>query len=242
MKRIQIESALSSLGCRKLHYSLWRVPKKDIRSALRVTRECEPLVFKRTRELLWSQIDFDKEIYDLGSVAIIAYKLLKGETGKRNAVLRALRRSPRIKIGQSLYLIPYLKASKLESYKGKVMLQDELFDFLKNEGVNAHRLTHMKIIYPSSHKSLLRLMMDHEILTCQKMTLALKRLMAKIEKSEPQELPKLMKILSAYNVRYKAIRGTILFLYNMMNVDLRFHLKKAYNSLILCKKMYNSKI
>jgi len=241
-KKIQIEKELSSLECVKLHYSFWRVPRKEIKKALEITRGSRPLVFKRTRELLRPQINFDREIYDLGSVAIIAYRLPKEQIGKRAAVVRTLRKTPRIRIGQSLYLIPYLKASKLESYKGNVMLQDQLFAFLKKEGVDAHRLTYLKIIYPNSHKALVKLMIDHEILACQKLASASKRLMSKINRAELQELPKFQKLLSAYNVKYRAIKGVVFFLYNIMNIDLRFYLKKAYNSLILCKKMYHVKL
>ena len=151
-------------------------------------------------------------------------------------------RTPRIRIGQSLYIIPYLKASKLEAYKGKVMLQDDLFVFLKKEGVDAHRLAFLKIVYPSSHKTLVKSIMDHEALTCQKLASSAKKLMVKIRKAEGDELPRLKKILSAYKVKYVAVKGVILFLHYVMNIDLRFPLKKAYNSLILCRKTYRLKL
>jgi hypothetical protein len=212
-----------------------------VKKALESTNEYRPLVLKRTRDLINTQIDFEKEIYELGSVAIIAYKLQKEQSKKRAAVVRALIKTPRIKIGQSLYLIPYLRASKLEAYKGKVMLQDELFDFLKEKGIDAHRLTYLKIIYPTSHKVLLKMMIDHERLTCQKLTSALKQLITKINKVEPQDLQKFRKIISSNNVRYRAIRGIIFFINIRMRIDLRYDLKKAYNTLSLCKKIYRLK-
>ena len=240
--RVRVEKELAALRCIKLYYSFWRVPRKEIRKALETVRGNRPLIFKRSREILTPQIDFDKGVYDLGSVAIIAYRLPKEEVRKRVAVLRALRRTPRIMIGQSLYLIPYLKASKLEAYKGKVMLQDDLFDFLKKKGVDAHRLTHLKIVYPSSHRDLVKLMVDHEASACQKLAVSLRRLMTEIARSTPEEFLKFKKILSAYNVRYRAIKGVVFFLYNIMNIDLRRNLKKAYSYLIICKKRYNAKL
>jgi len=239
--RLRIDKALSMLGCSKLHYSLWRVGRNDVKKALAATREHRPLIFKRSRELVSAHVNFERELYDLGSMAIIAYRLPKGQMGKRAAVIRALIRTPRIRIGQSLYLIPYLRASKLESYKGKVMLQDELFEFLKREGVDAHRLTYLRVVYPSSHKVLVKMMIDHEVLTCQKLTSALKELMKRINNAEPQELPRLRKTISTYNVRYRAIKGVIFFSHDMMRVDLRSHLKKTYSSLNLCKRMYRLK-
>lgn len=240
-ERQNIERKLSSLGCSKLHYSLWRVEDNRVKKALEATRNYKPILFKRGRELANPNVSFDEETYDLGSVAIIAYRLPKAQIGKRAAIIRALIRTPRIRIGQSLYIIPYLRTSKLEIFKGKVMLQDELFDFLKRMGVEAHRLTHLRIVYPTSQKALLKMMIDHEVLTCQKLTSTLRKLAARINESEPQELPKLRKVISSYNVRYKAVKGIVYFLYKAMKIDLRADLKKASVSLSLCKRAYNFK-
>ncbi|MDQ1281509.1 MAG: hypothetical protein QG670_2774 [Thermoproteota archaeon] len=241
-ERATIEKKLVSLRCTKLHYSFWRVPQNEVRKVFETVRENHPLILKRSREIIAPQISFDKGIFDLGSVAIIAYTLSKKEMGKRVAVQRALRKTPRIRIGQSLYLIPYLKAAKLEMYKKKVMLQDDLFDFLRKKRVDAHRLTHLKIVYPSSHKELVKSMADLEAIICQKLALSLKKLAAEITKTPAEELLKLKKILSAYNVMYRTVNGVVFFLNEIMNIDLRNNLKKAYNYLILCKKRYYAKL
>ena len=83
--RLHVDKELFALGCNKLHYSLWRVVENNVKKALEITRDYGPIIFKRTRELTNSQIDFDKQTYDLGSVAIIAYKLPKEQIGKRAA-------------------------------------------------------------------------------------------------------------------------------------------------------------
>lgn len=241
-ERELVEKKLTSLRCVKLHYSFWRVPQKEVRKVLETVRENRPLILKRSRDLIAPQISFDKGVYDLGSVAVIAYRLPKREVRKRAAVLRALRKTPRIRIGQSLYLIPYLKASKLEVYKRKVMLQDDLFDFLRNKGIDAHRLTHLKIVFPSSHMDLVKSMADHEMFVCQKLALSLKRLVTEITRTPSEELLKFKKILSAYNVMYRNIKGVVFFLNDIMNIDLRRYLKKTYSYLILCKKSYNAKL
>lgn len=225
----------------RLHSSLWKIPNQNIRPVLKLVSKCEPTVLKRSREIYPPKINFNKQIFDLGSVAIIAYKLPK-TSKKRTAVARVLRRTPKIRIGSALLMVPYLKSSRLNAYKGRAVLQDELFNFLEREGVEAHRLVHLKIVYPSSHSSLLKRMIDYEVLVCEKLVSTIRGLIYAAKYMGNYDTAKLLKLLSFYKTRYRDLQCVAHFMYSSMNVDLRPSLKKVYNSLVRYKQAVEGRV
>ena len=242
VQRYKVAKELASQCGIRLHSSLWKIPSQNIKKALNTVLKYEPTVFKRSREIFPPKISFEKQIFDLGSVAIIAYKLPKKSSRKRMAVLRMLRRAPKIKIVSTLLIVPYLKSSRLNAYKGRAVLQDELFNFLDKECVEAHRLGHLKIVYPHSHEGLLRTMIDYEVLICEKVTVSLKGLIYTAKHTENLDLSKSQKILSFYRSEYRDIQGIAYFMYKSMNVDLRPNLKKVYNALIRYRQVLEEKL
>lgn len=241
-QRGKIAKELASQGGVRLHSSLWKIQSQNMRQALKVVSKYDPTVLKRSREIYTPQINFGKQVFDLGSVAIIAYRLPKKSSGKRTTVVRMLRRVPKIKIGSALLMIPYLKSSRLNAYKGTVVLQDELFNFLDREGVEAHRLAHLKIVYPSSHERLLELMIDREALICEKLTVSIRGLTHSVRRIENHDLAKLQKLLSFYRSRYRDLQAVAYFMYTFMNIDLRPSLKKVYNALVHYRKAIEGKV
>lgn len=242
VQRGRIAKELALLEGVRLHSSLWKIPSQNVRHALKTASKNGPIVLKRTREILPPQVNFDKHIFDLGSVAIIAYRLPTTSPRKRAAVVRMLRRVPKIKIGSALLLIPYLKSSKLGSYRGRAVLQDELFSFLDREGVEAHRLTHLRIVYPSSHEELLRLIIIRETLACEKLASSIRSSTYAVKHADKPDLAKTQKLLSFYKSRYRDLQGVAFFMYSSMNVDLRLGLKKAYNALMHYRQAVGGKI
>ena len=242
IQRSKIAKDLASQGGVRLHSSLWKIPSQNMRQALKALLGYGPTVFKRSREIFPPEINFNKKIFDLGSVSIISYRLPKTSSRERTAVLRILRRVPKIKIGSSLLIVPCLKSSRLNTYNGRVVLQDELFNFLDREGIEAHRLAHLRIVYPSSQEGLLKTMISHEVLLCENMAISIKCLTYVIKHSENYDLIRLKKDLSFYRSRYRDLQGIIYFLYTSMNIDLRPDLRKVYNMLIHYRRAIEDKV
>ncbi|MFH0748962.1 MAG: hypothetical protein V1915_03485 [Candidatus Bathyarchaeota archaeon] len=241
-QRSRIKKELVSMDCVRLHSSLWKIPMQNMAPSLNLVRTCDPVVFKRSREIFPPKINFDKHMFDLGSVALIAYRLHKPSSKKRTVIGRMLRRVPYIKMGSCLLLIPYLKSSRLNAYQGSAILQDKLFKFLDEEGVEAHRLTHLKIIYPSSHENLIKAMIDYETRICVKLVFAIKSLTSIVNHTENHDITKLQKLLSFYKSRYTNLQGIGFFMYHTMNIDLRPSLKRVYNALMQYKQAIEGKV
>lgn len=241
LQREKIVKGLASLGGLRLHSSLWKIPSERIKNALKAVSGNDPVVLKRSREILPPNISFDKNIFDLGSVAVISYRLPKTSSRKRTAVQRMLRRAPKIKISPALFMIPYLKSSKLNAYKGRAVLQDEMFEFLDSEGVENNRLTYLKIVYPSSHERLLELMVSYENLVCTKLTSTIRSLIHAANHAELDDIVKFQKLLSFYKSRYRDLQGVAYFMNDSMNVDLRPSLKMLYNALVHYKRAVERK-
>ena len=241
LQRNKIAKELESLNGIRLHLSLWKFTSQNIRFALKIVTNQKPIVLLRSREIFPSKINFDKQVFDLGSVAIFSYRFSKTSSKKRTTLSRMIEKVPKIKIGNALFIIPYLKSSKLNLYKGKVILHDELFRFLDIQDIENNRITHLKIIYPNSHEGLLNLMIIHEKLICSKLISVIRKLTQQINNSEVSNTLKLYKLLSFYKSKYNALQGIAFFMLHSLNVDLSPDLVMVYNALQHCKRTLERK-
>ncbi|MBS7612526.1 hypothetical protein KEJ27_10090 [Candidatus Bathyarchaeota archaeon] len=107
---------LFSKGYVKAHKGLWMSRSNSLKVDL------EPIIgyysdsitiLKTSRELQKPFISFEGNIYNLGSLILIAYDLPRSAC-IRKAVSRVLRRSPCFKLSPSIYLFPHLKYEKYE--------------------------------------------------------------------------------------------------------------------------------
>ena len=87
VQRGKIAKDLASQCGIRLHSSLWKIPSQNMKQALNIVLMYGPTVFKRSREIFPPKINFGKQIFDLGSVAIIAYKLPQTSSRKRMTVV-----------------------------------------------------------------------------------------------------------------------------------------------------------
>lgn len=236
-KRIWISRKLSALGGIRLHYSFWKLPKSSLHFALELVRDNEPIVLKRSRELARPRVDKAHRLYELGSLMVIAYNSPLVPTGKRAAIIRALRRTPCIPVGPSLYLFPHLKAPKYAYFRDKIMLPDDFFDFLKRCGVVAHRLTYLRVIYPQSHEMLLNRLIGRQTREYAKLVQQSQTLLKRIQEMRASRTI-VQKALSEFKTRYRAHKGVAYFLYQVYGVDLRMNLKEAYNAIVSCKRTF----
>ncbi|MBS7644283.1 hypothetical protein KEJ26_06905 [Candidatus Bathyarchaeota archaeon] len=240
-KRIWISRKLSALGGVRLHYSFWKLPKSSLHYALELVRDNEPIVLKRSRELVHPRVDKGRRLYELGSLMAIAYNSSSASARKRAAIVRALRRTPCIPMGPSFYLFPHLKAPKYTYFRDKIMLPDDFFDFLKKLSIPAHRLTYLRIIYPQSHEVLFKRLITRQTRECAKLVQQSQGLVKRIQEMKVS-WRNVRKALSEFKTRYRTHKGIAYFLYQVYGIDLRTNLKEAYSAIVSCKRMFFEKI
>jgi len=176
----------------------------------------------------------------LGTVAVIAYRLPRWSSRKRAALSRALSGLPAMKIGRCLYLVPYLKASKITTYRGAILTSSDLFKILEEKGIEVARLTHLRIVYPANQEPLLRAFIEGQVNKIERLALACRRLRGTVRVEGLDDTVRLRKLLSAYRLRYKMLKGIAFFLHKEMGVDLRPVLKRAYVALTSCRVLIES--
>jgi hypothetical protein len=104
-------------GYLRIHKGLWMSRSNSLDLDLKpVIDSCSDsvTVLKTARELQKPFINFEQDIYNLGSLILVAYDLPRN-TRVRKAVSRLLRRSPCFKLSPSIYLFPH---TKYEEYNG----------------------------------------------------------------------------------------------------------------------------
>lgn len=232
---------LAALGGVRLHYSLWRIPPNNVKSVLQLLRGRHAILLKRGRGIAAPDLSRGKGAVDMGTVAIIAYRLPRWSSRNRAALSRVLSGLPAMKIGRCLYLVPHLKASKIATYRGALITSSDLFRFLEDVGIEVARLTHLRIVYPTNQEPLLRALVEAQVSKIERLIIACRRLRGILSAGELDDAMRVRKLLSAYRLRYRLLKGAAFFLYREMGVDLRPNLKRAYTALMSCKVLIESK-
>lgn len=239
-ERRRLADDLAALGAVRLHYSLWRIPSKIVKPVLQLLRGRHAIIMKRSRGIAAPTLSYEKGTVDLGSVAVIAYRLPRSSSRKRAALSRALSGLPAMKIGRCLYLIPHLKASKISSYRRTILTSSDLFKLFEEEGIEVTRLTHLRVVYPTNQEPLRRAFVETQINKIERLILACRRLRETIRTGGLDDTIRLRKLLSAYRRRYRSLKGIVFFLHREMGVDLRPALKRAYVALTSCRTLIAS--
>lgn len=109
--RLSDVAYLLERGFMKIHKGLWISRSNNLESDLKpiINYYVESItILKTSRELQKPLINFEEDIYNLGSLILVAYDLPRS-TCVRKAVSRLLRRSPCFKLSPSIYLFPHTK-------------------------------------------------------------------------------------------------------------------------------------
>jgi len=240
LKRVTLSNQLRDLGCSRLHFSFWKVPRSKVRWALEVVRAADPLILRRSREVTSPVVNRAKGVYDLGSLTVFAYHAGGLKPGVRAAVARMLRRMPHIRLGKSLYATPHIRSSRYDLLRSRILLPSDFFDALTKLRVETHRLMYMRVVYPSSQQALYEQLIGGQVKSCHDL-LRRSQLLMKQPRSSGGDTRRLRKILSGLKTRYLASKGVAYFLYRTMGVDLRPLLKDVYNSLVTCKRFVDER-
>jgi len=239
-ERRRLARELNALGAVRLHYSLWRADPKIVKPILLLLQGRHAIVLKRSRGIVPPSLSYERRTVDLGTVAIIAYRLPRWSSRKRAALSRAFSGLPAMKIGRCLYLVPHLKASKIATYQGAMLTSSDLFKLLEDEGIEVARLTHLRIVYPANQEPLFRALIERQVIRIERLNLVCRQLREAIRTGELGDDVGLRKLLSAYRLRYRLLKGIAFFLQREMGVDLRPVLKRAYVALTSCRVLMES--
>ncbi len=129
---------LFSKGYVKIHKGLWMSRSDNLNVDLKpiIDRYSDSItILKTSRSLQKAFISFEENVYNLGSLILIAYDLPRS-TRIRKAVSRILKRSPCFKLSPSIYLFPHIKYAK---YKGTPLVSPS--DLIRRIIVYGGRIT-----------------------------------------------------------------------------------------------------
>ena len=236
VERRRLTRELTALGATRLHYSFWRISPEIAKPVLELTRGKRPLLFKRSREIV-STLSEEKEITDLGTVGIIAYRLPQPSQNSRVATIRVLRRLPAMKIGRCLYLVPYLKSSRIVAYAGVAATYSNLFRLLRAKGAKVSHMAPLRIVYPVNQEVLTKAFVQVQVNKIEGFTSACRRFRETIKEGHEGDSVRSRKLLSAYRRRYKELEALAIFLQKEMGIDLRLLLKRSYPILLQCRAL-----
>ncbi len=240
-ERRDVVKKLLALGAVRLHYSLWRISLEITKPALRLLRGRHAIIMKRSRAISASFSSDEKGVADLGTVAVIAYCLSQKSQQKRVAISRILSGLPAMKIGRCLYLVPYLKASRMAAYEGVIPTYLDLVKLLGGEGIRVSFITHLRVVYPINQDLILQVFLEEQKHKIERFVLVCRRFMEDVRTGELNDGVSLRKLLSAYRHRYKLLKGLVFFLQREMNMNLRSDLRRAYIVLASCRNLIESK-
>jgi len=239
MQRVALSRELLRLGCLRLHHSFWRVPRESGREALRAARRFEPLLFKRTRELIRGRVNEQKGLYEVGSLTLIAYRADSSRSDLRSRIYRMAHGSVSLRISKSMYLFPQLKSSRYATLRGRVITPDEFYQRLVSSGVEVHRLTSLRLVYPQSHLGVLDRFAQTKIRDCQTLidsAHSLRSDLGSLSISSTQ----LSKRLSNLKMRFSRLRRVSYLLYRLYGIDLRSHLRKTYAAIAAARNFHGA--
>jgi hypothetical protein len=89
-KRQQLVEVLQESGAIRVHYSLWQISKKSVKTVLFCLDGYQPIVLKQSRGITLPSSILSTGTTDLGTVSIFAYRCGKSSPYKHVILSRAL--------------------------------------------------------------------------------------------------------------------------------------------------------
>lgn len=237
VQRMALSRELLRLGCLRLHHSFWRVPRESGREALHAARRFEPLLFKRTRELIRGRVDRQRGLCELGSLTLIAYRADSSRSDLRSRIHRLAQGAVSLRISKSIYLFPQLKSSRYATLRGRVITPDEFYQHLLSSGVEVHRLTSLRLVYPQSHLGLLERFAQTKLRDCRALIDSAHSLRSDLD-SQSISSAQFSRRLSNLRTRFSRLRRVSYILYRMYGVDLRSDLHRIYAAMASARNLH----
>jgi len=121
-----IPKRLKALGCRRVCGSFWEVRSDKVNEVLKVIRENQPILLKRTREIKKPRFDDEDNVVDIGSLVVIVHNADKVEKGRIRGLLR---KTPYIRLCRSVYA--FSQNHSHYDKKGDLLDVSHFFSFMK---------------------------------------------------------------------------------------------------------------
>jgi len=99
--RSLIPRRLRAIGCTQLGKSFWEIEEEKADRAFWLLQKNQPIFLKRIREIRKPRFLKEKDIYEPGSMVIVAYRTPK--EAKRERIRNFLKRAPCIRLCRSVY-------------------------------------------------------------------------------------------------------------------------------------------
>jgi hypothetical protein len=219
----------------------WRVPAQQISAALSYCETENVIVMKRSRKIVRHFIDEQNEVFGIGSLMVVAFKLDKPSMKTRKIVQRALQRAPCFKLCSSVYAFPQLRRFRAIGHKyGKdeITTPRGFVDVLNGLGSKMVRLSRIVVLEPPMSRFLVERMKAIRRAQCRKLVQACNNLSTRIRLQGRYSPPKTYRLrLSEIRYRYRAIRTVLNFFRKEMNIDMKKELAKVSGAIGLCQKI-----
>jgi hypothetical protein len=148
--RLRTVKILRSLGCEKIRRSFYAFKKDNLKSVNDVLKNNSPIFLKKARGLVKPSIK-KENILELGSLNLIAYKILK--KNKREKVKNFLRKTPCIRLCRGVYVFSHWQF-RFDKKKMLIGAWDFL-NFIKEIDETALIIPKMVIVNPLSNRIIL---------------------------------------------------------------------------------------
>jgi len=191
--------------------------------------ESKPIVILKTsRSIERARIDYENEIYDLGSLTLVAYEPLKDTSGNR-AIYRLISRAPCFKASTLTYLFPYIDYDKY--INSRIVSPSMLIKKIIMYGGRVISASRLRLIYPKSGKMFI------DDLT-QSLMKRVEKLYEMTQKLSECERNRRIKYLKEVKNEIKILRELI----KVYDVELAINLKTVTSKLINIAKTVNQLI
>lgn len=151
--RSLISKRLKSLGCRPLCKSFWEVDEKHVNDALKIVQGNQPILLKRTREVM-DKPKFDEEgnLIDLGSLIVVLF--YNAEKNEKEKIRRLLNHMPYIRLCRSVYA--FCQYYSRYDRNGNLPSLNRFLKLVKEIDKDARILLRVRIMNTSSIEMLLK--------------------------------------------------------------------------------------
>jgi len=186
------------------------------------------LILKTSRSVERAEIDYNRGVFNLGSLILLAYDPLEHANANR-VIYRLIGRSPCFKVSSLIYLFPYINYDKY--IESRVVSPGTIIKRIIAYGGRAISASRLKLIHPSSGKPLIE---DLERNLMKK----LENISEAVQKHKMQKKTVKVKTLLEMKSEIKMIRALTRVYCEELNINLKtvnskiINIAKTINQLI----------
>jgi hypothetical protein len=212
----------------KLKKHLFIANRIDENFQEKINGEDRILILKTSRNVERAEIDYESNVFNLGSLILLAYEPLEDANANR-VIYRLIERSPCFKASSLIYLFPYINYDKY--IERRIVSPSMIIRKIITYGGRAISASRLKLIYPSDGKPLIE---DLE----RNLMKRLEKIGDAIQKHKMQEKTVKMKTLLEMRSEIKIIRN----LAKVYHEELKINLKTIESKIINIAKTVNQMI